>query len=98
MLTISDGRAQEHAATLSAAASICEDWYDYMVDGGLIPDACHPNLDWSTLESLQESIRSWEGRIAAACGMKDWYGHGRYAVSARDRVGLRLTVDEQEPT
>lgn len=93
---ISDGNATETAATLSDAAGICEDWYDYMVDEGCIPDACNPDLDDSSLDALNKSIRAWQNRIAEACGNEAWAGHGSYYVSAGDRMGLNLSVREVE--
>ena len=89
---ISDGNATETASTLHEAASIAEDWYDYMVDEGRIPDACNPDLDDSSLDALNKSIRAWENRIAEACGKKSWAGHGNYYVSAGDSMGLNLSV------
>ena len=34
--------------------------------------------------------------IANAYDTPDWYGHGRYSVSAADQMGLSLTVEEVE--
>ena len=92
---ISDGNAIQTAATLSDAAGICEDWYDYMVDDGRIPDACCSDLDDSSLKALNTSIRAWENRIAEACGEKSFAGHGSYYVSAGDSMGLNLSVSEE---
>lgn len=91
---ITDGNATETATSLHEAASLCEDWYDYMVDEGRIPDACMPNLDDSSLDALNKSIQAWEQRIAAALGKKDWYGHGNYHVSAASAAGLNLQVTD----
>ena len=53
------------------------------------------NLDASSIENLNTSIREWEQRIAQAMGKKDFAGHGTYLVSAADEAGLNLTVTRE---
>jgi hypothetical protein len=93
---LTDDNAIERAATLEEAAAIAEDWYDYLVDEGRIPDACNPDLDSSDLDSLNESISEWHERIAEAAGKKDFAGHGNYLVTAGDRMGLTLRVTAEK--
>lgn len=93
---ITDGAAIERASTLEEAASIAEDWYDYLIEAGTIADACSPDLDASSVESLNDSIGKWQQRIAEAAGEKDFSGHGNYYVTAADRMGLNLTVTAEK--
>lgn len=105
---ISDGNATEYASTLEDAESIIEDWYDYLAEDQGCPggfgrqdeeededewEMPSPNLDSSSLESLQASIGKWEQEIAHSKGGKDFAGHGNYYVTAADRMGLNLTVN-----
>ena len=93
-LRITDGNAIERADDLAEAESIVEDWYDFLTDEKLdeVPAA---NLDASSIENLNTSIREWEQRIAQAMGKKDFAGHGTYLVSAADEAGLNLTVTRE---
>jgi hypothetical protein len=91
---ISDGNAVEYAADLSDAAEIAAGWYNYLADRG--HDVGCPDLDSSSLDALNKSIRRWENQIAEAAGRKAFAGHGSYHVSAADAMGLRLRVETEE--
>lgn len=91
---ITDGNAQESADSLDEAESIVEDWYDYLVSDEEINEVPTPDLDASSVDALNDSIRTWEQAIAQAMGKKDFAGHGNYLVTAADEAGLDLRVEK----
>lgn len=93
-LRISDGNAMERAGNLDEAESIVSEWYEFLTEEKLevVPA---PNLDASSIEALNDSIRNWEQEIARAMGAQDFAGHGHYFVRASDSCGLNLTVTRE---
>lgn len=91
---ITDGNAHESADSLDEAESMVEDWYDYLVSDEKINEVPTPDLDASSVDALNDSIRSWEQAIAQAMGKKDFAGHGSYLVTAADAAGLNLRVEK----
>jgi hypothetical protein len=86
----------EAAATLEDLTEIIAEWYDHLVDDGLLEELPEANLDHSTLDALIRTTREWEGRIAEAMGSKDFSGQGSYHVTAADSIGLSLTIGLRE--
>ena len=91
---ITDGNAHESTDSLDEAESIIEDWYDYLVSDEKINEVPTPDLDATSVEALNDSIRTWEQAIAQAMGKKDFAGHGNYLVTAADEAGLNLRVEK----
>jgi hypothetical protein len=91
--SVTDGNAHESADSLDKAESIVEDWYDYLV-GEEINEVPTPDLDASSVEALNDSIRTWEQAIAQAMGKKEFAGHGNYLVTAAEVAGLNLRVEK----
>lgn len=91
---ITDGNASETADTLDEAESMVEDWYDYLVSDEKSNEVPTPELDATSVEALNDSIRTWEQAIAQAMGKKDFAGHGNYLVTAADEAGLNLRVEK----
>lgn len=96
--TITDGTAVEYADTLWEASNIAEDWFDHLIgDERYYLNALpKPDLKWSTLDRLNDSLSNWCSEIAEACGFKDLAGNGSYLVSAADRMGISLKVEKNE--
>ena len=67
---ITDGSVTQTASTLTDAAEICERWYDSMQVNGQLPTLPPPDLDVSSLTSLNDSIAAWELGISQQCGKK----------------------------
>lgn len=98
---LSDGLATEAYDTLAEACSAAEGWYGYMLDqADDISEAQREAIygadfaGCADVSALNLAIGEWEGRIAEAAGHKNFYGHGRYHVSAADQMGLRLECSE----
>lgn len=91
---ITDGNARESADSLDEAESMIEDWYEYLVSDGKIKEVPTPDLDASSVDALNDSIRTWEQAIAEAMGKKDFAGHGNHLVTAADEAGLNLRVEK----
>lgn len=96
--TLTDSNATETYESLDDAKSAAEDWYQYMLEQregepsqelrdaiyGADFDGCEDVID------LNNAISDLEAKIAAACGAKDFSGHGTYHVRAADQIGLAL--------
>jgi len=88
---VTDNNAIETSNTLTGAAQIAEDWYEYLEDQGKIESVPFADLDATSLDALNASIEAWQRKIGEAMGQKDFYGHGNYHVPAS--VGLDLRVE-----
>lgn len=108
MYQISDANLTITADTFADAVVEIAEWYaDYpewatghasqkeldMVASAI--DSVDPPVDGdaSDLQAYADDICH---AIAMAYEVPDWYGHGRYAVSAADQMGLSLTIEEVE--
>lgn len=90
---ITDGHETEDVDTLSEAAEIAADWYDWLFDENEI-DPIEADLDNESLDALNASISAWLEKIAEAIGHTVFQGHGNYCVSAASEAGLHLVVLE----
>jgi hypothetical protein len=91
---ITDGNAHESADSLDEAKNMVEDWYDYLVSDEKINEVPTLDLNASSVDALNDSIRTWEQAIAQAMGKKDFAGHDNYLVTAADEAGLNLRVEK----
>lgn len=103
---VSDANSSDDCETFSDAVDRIAEWYedvDQWATGegdddlhtavlGAINGIEQPeDGDIDDLQTYAEAIRS---AVAEAMGGEDFAGHGNYAVSAPDRIGLTLAVTE----